>query len=77
MGVSIVCCIAGCCAMFSYTGEPVSLTLYLVGFTVVLGFTSVLEGVSMSVLSKVIHPELANGTFNAGACWLGCVAACS
>jgi hypothetical protein len=61
-----VFCILGCCAMVSFTGEPVSLTLYLTGFTLVLAFTNILEGVSMSVLSKVIHPILAKGTFNAG-----------
>jgi hypothetical protein len=67
IGASIVFCILGCCAMVSFTGEPVSLTLYLTGFTLVLAFTNILEGVSMSVLSKVIHPILAKGTFNAGA----------
>lgn len=40
---------------------------YLVIFELLLTFTNALEGVSMSLLSKVIHPGLARGTFNAGA----------
>ena len=68
MGVSLVFCGAGCLAMVSPGGDAaVSLALYVTSVALVLSFTNVLEGVSMSVLSKVIHPALARGTFNAGA----------
>jgi hypothetical protein len=52
--------------MISLNGSPVPLACYLISFTLVLSFTNILEGVSMSILSKVIHPDMAKGTFNAG-----------
>jgi hypothetical protein len=67
MGISLAFCGLGCLAMVSWTGGHIALGMYLVSFTLVLSFTNILEGVSMSVLSKVIHPDIANGTFNAGA----------
>jgi hypothetical protein len=66
MGMSLACCAIGCLFMISFTGNPVPLACYLISFTLVLSFTNVLEGVSMSILSKVIHPDMAKGTFNAG-----------
>lgn len=72
MGASLVFCALGCLSMVSLTGHVIGFAMYLLGFVLLLAFTNVLEGVSMSLLSKVIHPTLAKGTFNAGAliiCW--------
>eukprot|EP00892_Ulva_mutabilis_P003282 jgi/Ulvmu1/1325/UM011_0053.1 len=66
MGVSLVFCAVGCVAMVSLSGGAIPLTTYVVSVSLILSFTNVLEGVSMSVLSKVIHPSLARGTLNAG-----------
>ena len=71
MGAALAFSGLGCLAMISVTAQPIALGMYLLAFTLVLAFTNVLEGVSMSLLSKVIHPELAKGTFNAGALLLG------
>lgn len=67
MGASLFFCAVGCVFMISLSGSAVPLACYLLSFTLILSFTNILEGVSMSVLSKVIHPALAKGTFNAGA----------
>ena len=67
MGVSLLFCGVGCLTMVSYTGEPLSMAGYIIAFTLILAFTNILEGVSMSILSKVIPEKLAKGTFNAGA----------
>jgi hypothetical protein len=66
MGISLVACAIGCLCMISWTGGSIVLAMYIISFTLILAFTNILEGVSMSVLSKVIHPSLAKGTFNAG-----------
>ena len=57
----------GCLIMVSYSGADLVLVSYLVAFTLILAFTNILEGVSMSALSKVMPTSLAKGTFNAGA----------
>ena len=66
MGISLLFCGVGCVTMISYTGGPLSMAEYIISFTLILAFTNILEGVSMSVLSKVIPQQLSKGTFNAG-----------
>jgi hypothetical protein len=66
MAFSLVFCGLGCICMLSLSGQSISLVMYLTAFTLILSFTNILEGVSMSLLSKVIHPGMAKGTFNAG-----------
>ncbi|KAK9832195.1 hypothetical protein WJX74_002578 [Apatococcus lobatus] len=60
---AIIACGAGCVGL-AMGGYPIWLYL-LGGFLAYVG-SLVLEGASMSMMSKVIHPSLAKGTFNAG-----------
>jgi hypothetical protein len=39
---------------------------YIIGSVLVFAFLNSLEGVIMSLLSKLVSPELAKGTFNSG-----------
>ena len=39
---------------------------YIIGASVLFALLNALEGVIMSLLSKVVSPELAKGTFNSG-----------
>lgn len=56
-----VLCICHISLLGSYT-----LFQYIVGTTIVFTSLNAIEGVVMSLLSKLISPELAKGTFNSG-----------
>ena len=52
------------CALLMCGGRPV--WMYFLGGTLVFMCTVILEGSGMSLMSKIMHPSLARGTWNAG-----------
>jgi hypothetical protein len=66
MNVLNWCCIITCLFMFDTTLFKYTIAQYITGSTLLFAFLNVLEGVIMSLLSKLVSPELARGTFNSG-----------
>ncbi len=52
------------CGLLMCGGRPV--WMYFLGGTLVFMCTVILEGSAMSLMSKIMHPSLARGTWNAG-----------
>lgn len=52
------------CALLMCGGRPT--WIYFLGGTLVFMCTVILEGSGMSLMSKIMHPSLARGTWNAG-----------
>lgn len=52
------------CALLMCGGKPI--WMYFLGGTLVFMCTVILEGSGMSLMSKIMHPSLARGTWNAG-----------
>lgn len=52
------------CGLLMCGGRPV--WMYFLGGTLVFMCTVILEGSGMSLMSKIMHPSLARGTWNAG-----------
>lgn len=63
---SLFFCGCGCVLMMDVGEEPISLVRYLTSLSIILAFTNILEGVTMSVMGDVIHPLMAAGFWNAG-----------
>lgn len=59
VGILIIC-------QLHILGLPYTVDRYLLGTMIVFTALNALEGVIMSLLSKLISPELAKGTFNSG-----------
>lgn len=66
IGASLFFCGCGCVLMIEVGDEPISLSRYLTSLSIILAFTNILEGVTMSVMGDVIHPLMAAGFWNAG-----------
>lgn len=64
---SLFFCGCGCVLMMDVGVEPISLVRYLSSLSIILAFTNILEGVTMSMMGDVIHPLMAAGFWNAGA----------
>ncbi|CAD7694892.1 unnamed protein product [Ostreobium quekettii] len=65
--ISLSLCLLGSVLVYStHTYHFIATWRYFTGFSVIYVATIVLEGAAMSLMSKVIHPSWARGTFNAG-----------
>eukprot|EP00803_Ostreobium_quekettii_P006559 evm.model.scf_488EXC.1 EVM.evm.TU.scf_488EXC.1 scf_488EXC:2875-3342(+) len=65
--ISLTLCLLGSVLVYSdHTSHFIATWRYFTGFSVIYVATIILEGAAMSLMSKVIHPAWAKGTFNAG-----------
>ena len=52
--------------LFNYTLLSYTTIQYVIGTVLLFSFLNTLEGIIMALLSKLVSPQLAKGTFNSG-----------
>ena len=52
--------------LFNYTLLSYTTVQYVIGTVLLFSFLNTLEGIIMALLSKLVSPQLAKGTFNSG-----------